>query len=220
MLKRSRVSNQLDTYRAGQALARPGMDTRNWLLYAQVTAVKMDADNGPLVDVTLLPDGDPETVKLGACYAGPSFGAYFPVDVDDLVIVAFPSGDYDHGGVIVARVWSPAEVPSDLAKNNPDDISIVVKKDTNMRMRVFGSGNLIIACENGKVLLGDETGTQPVARKTDPTDNGTLVFFPGTGGATLSYIPPGTVPTPPTPPTINIPLSGKIQDGSTKVESA
>lgn len=231
MLKRSRVSNALDTSRAGAALARPGMDTRNWLLYAQVTAVKMDEDEGPLVDVLLLPDGDPETVRLGAFYSGPNFGAYFPVEEGDLVIVSIPSGDYDHGGVIVSRVWTPAEPPSDLMKNAPDDMAIVVKKDKNMRLRVYGQGNLVVGCDKGKVYLGDEPGegvtTQPVARKADPVDLGTWQCNGvGSAFAGLLWLPPGSDPTaipPPTPITIALSpvnLVGAVKDGSKKVESA
>lgn len=60
-------------------------------------------------------------------------------------------------------------------------------------------------------------GNTPVAREGDTCDGGTLVFFPGTGAATLAYIPPGGIVTPPTPPTINIPLAPKINSGSSIV---
>lgn len=60
-------------------------------------------------------------------------------------------------------------------------------------------------------------GNTPVARQGDGCDGGTLVFFPGTGAATLSYIPPGGTVPPPTPPTINIPLTPKINQGSSIV---
>jgi hypothetical protein len=56
-------------------------------------------------------------------------------------------------------------------------------------------------------------GTKKVARVDDTTDNGTLVFNPGSGGASLSFIPPGGV-IPPPGPTVNVALSGKINSGA------
>ncbi len=42
-----------------------------------------------------------------------------------------------------------------------------MKKDKTCRIKVFGSGNVAITAEDGKVLLGDETGTKKVIRNGD-----------------------------------------------------
>lgn len=166
--RRGSVSRTIDTGRAGEALARPGMDTRNWCLQATITGFKLDEEQGPLADVELLPDGDPETVRLGSFYAGDGFGFYAPLEIGDLVLVSFPNGDYDAGGIITGVVWGPAQPPSKTATDNPGDVCLHVKKDTTCRIKVFGEGNVAITCDDGaKVLLGDETGTKKNARIDD-----------------------------------------------------
>lgn len=215
-----RMSQSLDVQRAGQAFARPGMDTRNWFCEAVVTAFKLDPEQGAFADVTIFPSLQPETVRVGPFYAGPGFGFYAPLDVDDHVVVAFPDGDPDRGGVIVARMWSAADKPPDLAANNDGDVCLVVKKDVTLRMQVFGSGNVVLGAENGKVLLGDESGTQPVHRKGDHEDVGTLTLtLTGTTVLSGAYVDPDGNST----PVVSgnpIMLKGKANEGSGKVESA
>src|SRR5713226_4453753 len=94
---RSRVGTTPDFYRWGEALRRPGMDTRTWVSIAYVQAVKVDPVDGPLADVLLMPSEDQETARIGAIYAGNGWGIYAPLYKDDEVIVSAPSGDPDHG---------------------------------------------------------------------------------------------------------------------------
>jgi len=159
MLPNTRVARRaLDMGKLGQALARPGMDTRSWVCEAIVEAFKLDPDEGAFADVTLVPSGEPETVRVGAFYAGPGFGFYAPLEKDDHVIVAFPNGDPDQGGVIVARLWSASDPPSDTAKSNDSDVSIHIKDGATLRIVVSGSGKImlggdgLIAADNGVVL--------------------------------------------------------------------
>jgi hypothetical protein len=44
------------------------------------------------------------------------------------------------------------------------------------------------------VRLGDPEAEKPVGLDGDKSDGGTLVFVPGTGGATLTYFKPGVPP--------------------------
>lgn len=222
---RAKVSRAADTSRAGAALARPGMDTRNWFLQAQVTAFKLDNTLGPMADVILLPDGDPETVRVGYTYAGNGFGFYAPVAVDDLVVVAFPNGEHDAGGVIVARLYGPAETPPSTATANAADVCLHVEDGKNLRLRATGKGNIVIMVDDGqKVLLGDETGTHPVARKTDSVDMGTWAHTPASGtgvsACSLTWIPPGSSDPPTTIGPSGSDLTGEISTGSNKVESS
>lgn len=239
MLTRSRVTSSMDVQRFGQALARPGMDTRCWICTAAIQKFVLDDDHGPFADVVILSSssstmgedgvaaGDVVTVRVGSVYAGPGFGFYAPLAKDDEVIVAFPEGNPDHGGWIVGRAWSKSDPPPDLAKDNNADVCLRVEKDKNLRIQVFGSGNVVLGAENGKVLLGDESGTKPNARKEDKVGNGTVqfTFNPGTGGASLSI-----VYTPGDGSTVQNVMIGsgvgtllvheKITEGSDKVESS
>lgn len=106
---------------------------------------------------------------------------------------------------------------------------------TAVPLRAPAPGATVVA--SGFVLVGFEDGdprqpyalpawdasasVQPAARKTDPTDTGTLslTFNPGTGGATLVaaiYAPGAVVPLPITGET-QLKLPGKISGGSSTV---
>lgn len=227
MLKRTRVSNKLDTNRLGAALERPGIDPRINTAIGWVTKFVVDPDHGVFATV-LLQNQQTLTCRVGTCYGGQGWGFYAPLEVDDEVVVSIPIGDPDHGPVVVAKTWAASELPPQDALDNQADVILFVKKDTNLRIKVAGSGNVVLGAEDGKVLLGDETGTLPVARKTDPTGNTKMTVTPGAGplagaiasisitgadGATTqiwSVADPGPFPVP----------DGEITDGSEKVESS
>ena len=220
MLTRSRASRSIDVQRLGQALARPGLDTRAWIVEAVVKAFKLDPEEGPFADVIILPLQQEETVRVGSFYSGPGFGFYAPLEKDDHVLVSFPNGDPDQGGVVVARLWSASDAPPQLAKDNDGDVCLHVKSGANLRIQVFGDGNLVLGAENGKVLLGDETGTQPVHRKGDHEKASVqMSTWMGQVETFINTLAPATV----------APLSGtfatnpgiaEAADGSGKVESS
>ena len=236
MSKRTRVGTKIDAQRLAALASRPGIDPRMWISLCVVDKVVTEAagqgqggSGGVFVDVFVMTtattddDGNvvaqKETVRLAPAYAGNGFGLYFPPRQGDEVLVAWADGDPDHGGLLIGRAWSASDPPPQLAVNNPDDALLIVEKDCNLRIVTQGQGNAVIAVDKGKVLLGSETGTSPVARKGDPVDGGTLYFQGGSGGATLAWTPPGYVGVVPpgTPITLQ---SGKISDGSGNVESS
>ncbi len=153
MLKATRVSPAPDISRIGAALARPGMDPRIWVSLAIVRAVNLDSTHGPFADVVLLPSQVKSTARLGAAYAGPGFGLYLPVGVDDEVKVEAPSGDPAEGLVITERLWSPAATPPQEAIDHPTDLVLHVKSGKTLRITVSGGG---------KFLLGGENSSEPV----------------------------------------------------------
>lgn len=167
MLKNSRVTGALDTVRLGNALARPGMDTRIWSSLAIVLKVVVDPDEGVFVDVRLMPSRLKETARLGCEYAGAGFGVYFPVEVNDEVLVEAPSGDPDHGLVIVRRLHGAADPPPTQVADHPADALIVVKRNASLRIIASGTGKIVLQVDEGKVLLGDEGADKGVARATD-----------------------------------------------------
>jgi hypothetical protein len=160
MLRQTRVGTGLDTARLGQALARPGMDTRSWISLASVVEVVVDPEEGVFVDVLLLPSGEPETVRLGAVYAGNGWGLYAPLAKDDEVLVAFPEGSPDAGGWIVARAWSRSDPPPSEVGSKPEELLLFAKPETNLRLVASGGGNVVVeARDAGKVFLGADNLT-------------------------------------------------------------
>lgn len=156
MLK-SRIATTPDVNRLAKALERPGIDPRTWECLAYVTKFAIDKE-GPLVDIVLMPENYPETARLGAEYAGPGFGIYFPIEKDTEVVVGFPSGDPDEGLVVLRRLWSKSDPPPQLVQDNPDDIILVAKEGANIR----------IVTQGGTVLIHDIDGeAKELALKSD-----------------------------------------------------
>ena len=157
MLK-SRVSGIPDVNRLAMALKRPGIDPRTWECLAYVTKFSID-EEGPLVDVLLMPDRAPETARVGTEYAGPGFGLYLPIEVDTEVVVGFPCGDPDEGLVVLRRLWSKSDPPPQLAQDHPDDVLLIAKDGVNIRIVTQGTGSVNIISDN--VNIGGEDLTPP-----------------------------------------------------------
>jgi uncharacterized protein involved in type VI secretion and phage assembly len=128
------------------------------LQIAVVTAVHVDK-SGPFADIQILTDAGrtPDTARIAGAYAGPSYGFYCPVDVDDEVIIGVPDGDPNHGYVIVSRCWSASDPPPQEAIDHPQDVVLHVRKDKTMRIVVEGGGNIALDVADGKVQLGGES---------------------------------------------------------------
>jgi hypothetical protein len=74
------------------------------------------------------------------------------------------------------------------------------------------------AIASDDLRLGDPNAEKLVCIDGDQSDCGTLVFVPGSGGASLSYIPPGGIGLHVGGST-TIGLTGKITAGATKVKA-
>lgn len=154
MLNQTRVSTAIDVNRIGEALARPGMDTRIWVALAIVKSVFVDAAEGIFADVVIMPSGDEETARVGSEYAGSGFGTHWPIQVDDEVLVAAPSGNPDEGIVIVNRLYSASDPPPPEAVSNPQDVVIHIKAGQKISIVVENGGTV----ELGGAGLGSAQG--------------------------------------------------------------
>lgn len=154
---RSRVSTTTDFGRLSASVERPGIDPREWVSLAIVTAVHVDPKHGPMADVILLPSEAPGTARYGAPYAGGGFGAYFPLRVDDEVLVAAPSGNPTHGLVVEQCLWSAADAPPAAAVDHPDDVLVQARDGQSVRVVTTGAG---------EVFLGDVNADQAAMRGT------------------------------------------------------
>jgi uncharacterized protein involved in type VI secretion and phage assembly len=113
---------------------------------------KHTEDNGDtdiLVEVDLMPTGEPLTVRLGAAAAGNGWGLWSVPPVGAEVIVAFPDGEMDGMDPVIIRVLSSGKVPDAL---DGDTLVLIAPK------------KIIIASQNDKTYVGSEdgTGTEPM----------------------------------------------------------
>lgn len=174
MLPRSRVTGSLDINRFSKALARPGIDTRLWASYAIVTAIKVES-NGVFCDVVLMPSERLETARLPGPYSGTGFGAHFPVQVDDEVLIVFPQGRPDEGGVIVSRMWSASDNVPPQAVSEPNDVVVHVKPGQKITIIVEDGGTV----ELGSANLGSTDGVVH-GSATDPFTGLSYTFLGNT----------------------------------------
>lgn len=238
---RSRVTSGIDMVRLANAVSRPGIDPRIWVSYAVLLGepvIDTSAGNqGVFVDVKLLPSGVQDTARVGAIYAGNGFGLYAPLHEGDEVLVCAPSGDPDEGLVITQRLWSTSDPQPQAVADHPEDVTLVVEPDRDLRLTVQGGGNVYLTAAGGKIVLGEESATRGVARLDDTTLNGSFGISlvppvpPATQPALLfQYTPPGGVPqfqtvlfSPVAAPIVPTPgsfdFTGKIDSASEKVVS-
>lgn len=235
MSKRTRIGRKIDAQRVAQLVSMPGIDPRIWVSLCIVDKVVVDKDHGVFADVhvmstaTVDDDGNvvaqQETVRVAADYAGNGFGLYLPPLVGDEVLVVWPDGNPDHGGVLVKRMWSASDPPPQKAVDKPADALLMIQKDVNLRIMTQGQGNIVLQVDQGKVLLGNEQGGKPVHRQTDPVDLGTWLFTPAAGpgvasGGTLVVIPPGgSTASAVTIPPAGVNVQGTAINGSGNVSS-
>lgn len=156
----------VDLARMAEALQRPGIDPRTWTTLAVVTSVNV-TETGVYCGILTIA-GIEETAALAPEYAGDGFGLYAPIEVEEMVLVAFPEGTPNTGARIIARVWDGGERPPQDVLDHPEDFVIVVKPGASLRLVAQGDGDVIVEAKGGgRVKLGGEDASRGVARKDD-----------------------------------------------------
>lgn len=160
MRSRTRVGTSIDVQRLGQAIARPGLDTRLWVsLAVALDESFMDPNHGPFVDVYLMPSQQEVTARIPAAYAGNGFGtSEGTIHKDDELLVIAPSGDPNEGCVVTCRLWSAADLPPQQAIDNPDDVVTVLEEDKSYYVAVQGSGDIEMVADTGDAKLLSASG--------------------------------------------------------------
>lgn len=166
------VRTGIDVGRLAAAAKRPGIDPRVWLTLAVVQDVGFDPDEGIFVDLQYQPSGELETALLGAPHAGNGFGAYFPVKVDDTVLVAVPMGDPGHGPIIICRMWNAGDPPAADFGDGEEAVSdTILRVEDGTAYRVFAkNGDVSLQAEDGKVELSKVGASQSFVRGDDQKD--------------------------------------------------
>jgi hypothetical protein len=156
----------VDVNALARAVSRPGIDPRRWVALAVITELGFDAENGVFADIAYIPDGTTDTAVVGAWYAGDGFGAYAPLKVDDVVLVAIPDGDPSTGPVVICRMWSSADKPPAEAGGSGDEpttdpvtrvedgatFRIVAKGGASVRVELEGSGTFTVEATGGAAV--------------------------------------------------------------------
>lgn len=196
MSKRTRIGTKIDSARLAQLVSSPGIDPRVWASNCIVESVHIDADHGVFADVHIMStatvddDGNvvaqKETVRVAAAYAGNGFGLYMRPSVDDEVIVIWPDGAPDNGGILIGRVWSASDQPPSKAGDDPEDVLLMVESGKNIRIVVQGGGKIVL---EGEVQLGSEDAALKNARVSDPLAVGTVTAQAGPFPVVFTYIP-------------------------------
>jgi hypothetical protein len=150
----------------GQALAGPGMDTRQWTSIGVVENAiggtqAVDFSNGyPLVNVRLHPSDNSVRCRVSQAHAGVGEGEWHPFQAGDEVVISFPEGDERAGGIITGRLsngvdtWPNVVAGLDVTQNN-----IAAKRTIP---------NFVWELENGWMVLNDQTQAQLAM---DPSGN-------------------------------------------------
>ena len=165
--------SKLDSARMQNMTKGPGMDTRVWLERAKITDIGYDAAHGIFVEVTCPATGSKDTAYLGTTHADVNGGLYTPVDLGDMVLIAYPNGESDAGPVIICRYWSDKLTPPPEAQDITDtdtatkDVVWRVRKGQKWRL-LDTDGAVEVTCDGkGNILLETTgTGTTTVNSKT------------------------------------------------------
>lgn len=174
-------------------------------------------DRDVLVEVDLVPEGQPLTCRLGGLGGGVGHGIWRIPPAGTEVVVLVPGGEIEQADPVIVAVLSTGQVPNVL-----DGDTLVVRAPKVIVIE-SGEDDVKILPGNGKKVLLAGSG-KGVARKDDPTADGTLVvaFSPGTGAAslTLTYTPgDGSAQQVVSGVGGTLTLKGKIAVASTKVEA-
>lgn len=168
----SMLRSSVDLGRLAAAARRPGIDPRVWITRAVVTDVAFDKDHGLFADVQFQPDGDIETAVVGTDYAGDDFGEYWPIAVDDLVLVAMPMGDPGEGPTIIRKLFSGSERPpiqfseNDAGGEEPTTDPTLRLKD-GVTMRIVGKNGANYRIELDGNATYEIVGTSGTTVKID-----------------------------------------------------
>lgn len=168
-MKRSRpivVRSPPQMQSIGKAVSYPGIDPRSWVMPAIIADAPEADTDGYVVDVLLLPDEVPLTVRLGSIYAGPGYGLYIAPIIGAQGLVFCPNGSREDA-VWMPTMWCkgqapPAEVQTDPP---PEDLFLLhARGGTTVRIRTSGEGQFHVATGEGGVLI-ESTGDVAVTAK-------------------------------------------------------
>ena len=185
-----------------------------------------DGDSGIFADVRVLPDGNEETVIVGAAYSFDGGGLYALPQPGEMVLLAAVEGDPDFGLVIIAQVPMAPDIPpeeADAGDGEPSpDLILIARK--NARVRIISDGaEVFIEARNSTVRV--EADTVIVKADDIQLGEGATKRVARLGDEVRINVPIGAfkdtnpVSGGDTSPLVIVPLTGTIIEGSATVKA-
>lgn len=162
------VMRPLDSATMAAGMARPGMDTRQWVSIGIVhhedpkQIVAFDEEYGcPLVCVTLQPSGSRVNCRVSSMVAGNGEGEWHPFVEGDEVIVLIPEGHESAGPVIVGRLNNSLDkFPMEsVAGQDPTLNNFAFRRRRTPFVEEFSGPILFRSAPSGAFLSIDKIGT-------------------------------------------------------------
>jgi hypothetical protein len=181
----------------------------------------VDPENGVYVDIKTIPAGDEDTCLCGSGYVGNGYGAYLPLAVDDLVVVALPRGDSGMGPVVIVRLWSgsdkpPAELGAVDGAEPPDEPVIIIGPGQTARIICRPGASVTITAAEGRIALDSPDVRLGTADPSEPALFGDELIDNLLAGAIVptSFGPSGPlIPGPGNPTPWNSAKSARVKVG-------
>lgn len=198
--------------KALQGAGRP-IDPRVWIMRAcvigpAVFGTEDEVDKVITYPIRLLHNQVPTHAYYTGMH-GLDHGVFWPLDVDDTVLVVAEYADHRWGLKIIARWWDPGTPAPELVRADTDAPAFVVPDGKVLRVEVRGAGRVEIFRRDGQ---GDVDGVPTVTQLNErlSTVEGALSklenhshigFGPGAGTSTPMVFNPAVNPGPgPVPP--------------------
>jgi hypothetical protein len=170
--RRRRLARAFDAATGGEALARPGMDSRTWASMALVVGTDDDPpvifeDGQQLVQVQLEPSKLPALCRVAASIAGDGEAEFSPWVVGDEVLVVMPSGGPD-SAIITGRLNNELDrFPTEsVAGQDPTTNTFAFRRRRTAHVEEYAGPILLRSALTGAFLSIDEGGVFTV-RATD-----------------------------------------------------
>lgn len=224
----------LDTGRLAAAMARPGADTRVWLTHARVVETGFDAEVGIFADILTIPDGLEDTIMFGTLDVSDRGGLFCPIEVDQVVLVAYAGGDSNFGPMLISSTWSrnlrPPPEAAGAGGETIKDVLWKVRTGRSLRFVTDGSEVRVTGVNSGRIVL-ETTGTGQVEIKsasavTVAAPEVLLGQSPGgkvalVGSGVTVYMDVATIAAAVLAPSPSgtIPISGQVLDGAIDTEA-
>lgn len=161
-----------DAVTMGAALARPGMDPRQWVSYGLVApqqevdgetidSVEFDDELGPLVNVRLQPSNLEVRCRIATSVAGAGEGEYVPYIENDEVLVIIPEGDEAASPVIIGRLNNSIDkFPLEsIAGQDPTNNTFAFRRIRTPFIQEYASSFMIRNAAHGAFILMSDNGT-------------------------------------------------------------
>lgn len=175
----------IDHASLAQAVARPGIDPRQWIAIGMVAEDSPDAHSvrfkddegnplstGPLVTVKLVPSGISVVCRVASFIAGIGEGSWYPFQQRDEVLVALPGGDEGFSPVIIGRLnqeldtWPQVVAGQDMSLNTTGfwrlRTPFIVESAEAFIIRSAKTGSQIGIDSTGQVILNNGDKNQIV----------------------------------------------------------